>query len=541
MARLLHPALRLLWRMQLRASWRKVTRTTRTGKGILRLTLTVGLMALTFGPMVVFLLYREPPDPVAARSFLEPAVFILTILILIANGSKSGIFFTPAEVDFLFPGPFPRKQLVLYRIGHQTQDALFGALFLSVVPAPFVPYWPFAFLGIALVLQFIQLLSTALSLTVSIAGQAAYSRARKVVLVAIGALIVLGVVQAATEYGASGGLALIREFPATPAGKVILLPFQVFSRTIAAERLFPDFLAWASLAVALNVALIVITLRLDTDFYERSVAVSERVYQALENARRGQAWMSLSKPSAARWRLPMPPRLRGAGPIAWRQSMGALRNSRGVIYVVLFIGAVVTLAAYFLDASGPGMGATALAMFALFTFPQMLQFDFRGDIERIDVLKTLPASTGAIVAGELIVPVMLATIIESLLMIGTGLLWTDWLTIFVICAFLPVGNLLVFAVENLVFLYYPRRSGPLGITFQAPGRQMVINFIKTIVIVVATGTAAGVGAIAFWLSERSVGMALAAAWCVIAIVAVALVPQVARAFRVLDPSLESME
>ncbi|HET9215432.1 MAG TPA: putative ABC exporter domain-containing protein [Terriglobia bacterium] len=541
MARLLHPALRLLWRMQLQAGWRRITRSVRTGKGVLRLALTVGLMALTFGPMFVFLLYREPPDSAAARSLLEPAIFVITMVILMANGSKSGIFFTPAEVDFLFPGPFRRKELILYRIGHQAQAALFGALFLSVVPAPFVPYWPFAFLGIALVLQFIQLLSTVLSLTISIAGQAAYSRVRRIVLVVIGLLIVVGVVQAASEYGASGGLALMREFQATSVGAVVLAPFQLFSRTIAAERLFPDFLGWSSLALALNIALIAATLRLDSDFYERSVAVSERVYRALENARRGQAWMGLSKPSVARWRLPMPARLRGAGPIAWRQFLDALRNSRGVIYVVLFIGSVVALAAYFLDESGPGMGATALAMFALFTFPQMLQFDFRGDIERIDLLKTLPASSAAIVAGELIVPIVLATIIESVLMIGTGLLWTGWPTIFVICAFLPVGNLLVFAVENLVFLYYPRRSGPMGTTFQAPGRQMIMNFIKTVVIGIAGGTAAGVGGIAFWLSERSVGTALAAAWCVITVAGVALVPLVARAFRVLDPSLETME
>ena len=541
MARLLHPALRLLWRMQLQAGWRKITRSVRTGKGILRLALTVGVMGLTFGPMVVFLLYREPPDSATARSFLEPAAFIITVFTLIANGSKSGIFFTPAEVDFLFPGPFQRKELILYRIGHQAQAALFGAFFLSVVPAPFVPYWPFAFLGIALVLQFIQLLSTVLSLTISITGQAAYSRVRKGMLAVIGLLIVLGVVQAATEYGASGGLALIREFQTTSIGRIVLAPFQVFSRTIAAERLFPDFLGWASLALALNVGLIAATLRLDSDFYERSVAVSERVYQALENARRGQAWMSFSKPSAARWRLPMPARLRGAGPIAWRQSMGALRNSRGVIYVVLFIGTVVAFAAYFLDESGPGLGASALAMFALFTFPQMLQFDFRGDIERIDLLKTLPASSAAIVAGELIVPIALATIIEFVLMLGTGLLWTGWKTIFVICAFLPVGNLLVFAVENLVFLYYPRRSGPMGTTFQAPGRQMMMNFIKTVVIGVAGGAAAGVGALVFWLSERSVTAALAAAWCVIAVAGVALIPQVARAFRVLDPSLETVE
>jgi hypothetical protein len=540
MAALVHPALRTLWRLQLKASWRKLTRSARSGKGLLRLGLTIGLMSLTFGPMIVFSFFRDAPDPAMARAVLEPGIFVLTLLILIGNGANNGVFFTPPEVDFLFSGPFRRRELLLYRAGHQVQASLFGALFLSVVPAPFVPHWVFAFVGLALVLQFMQLLSTVMGLTTSIIGQAAYTRARKVALVVVGALIVFAIGQAAAEH-AFGSLAMLKEFPSTPVGRILLLPFQIFSRTIAAESFFPDFLGWGLLALGTNAWLLVLTLRLDTDFYERSMAVSERIYRAIENAKRGQAWMNLSRPSATRWHLPMPARLRGAGPIAWRQSVSALRSSRGVIYVVIFIAAMVAVAAYFLRESGAGMAATGLIMFALFTFPQMLQFDFRGDIERIDVLKTLPAPTGAIVAGELMVPITMATIIDWALVVGTGPLWADWNTIFVACAFVPAANLIVFAIENLVFLYYPRRPSNTGIAFQSPGRQMVINFIKVIVTGVIAGVTVGFGALAFWISGDSMNVALVTAWCVAAALGMALVPQVARAFRVLDPSLETME
>ncbi|HET9943143.1 MAG TPA: putative ABC exporter domain-containing protein, partial [Terriglobia bacterium] len=510
-------------------------------KGILRLVLTAGLMALTFGPMVVFLILREPPDPAMARAFLEPAIFLFTMVILIGSGTNNnGVFFTPPEVDFLFSGPFNRRELILYRIGHQAQASLFGALFLSVAPTPFVPSWIFAFLGIALVLQFIQLLSTVLSLTISIVGQSAYTRARKAVLILVGVVIVLGLVQAAANQPVGDPIAILQEFARTPIGRIVLAPFQLFSRTIAAERFFPDFLAWGSLALGLNAALLVLTLRLDTDFYERSAAVSEKVYRALENARRGQAWMSLSKPSVMRWRVPMPARLRGAGPVAWRQAVGALRASRGIIYVVLSIAGIVMLALYLLPDTASGMAGTALIMFALFTFPQMLQFDFRGDIERVDLLKTLPASAGAIVMGELMVPIASATIVEWAIVLVAGPLWTDWSTVLAICAFLPLANLIVFALENLIFLYYPRRTGNAGTPFQAPGRQMVINFLKVTTVSIAAGITVGFGALVFWVSDSMVA-ALSAAWCVAALLGAVLVPQVARAFRVLDPSLETME
>jgi hypothetical protein len=537
MTTLLHPALRVLWRLQVKAGWRKITRSARTGKGVLRLVLTLVVIVLTFGPMVVFSVLKDTPDPTAARALLEPAIFLLTILMLIGSGANNGIFFTPPEVDFLFPGPFRRRELILYRIGHQAQASLFGALFLSVVPAPFVPHWAFAFFGIALVAQFVQLLSTVLSLLTSLVGQVAYTRARKLAFAIIGAALVVGLAQAAATHAAGGGIAMLKEVAQTPVARAVLLPFQVFSRTIAAERL-PDFLGWGSLALAINASLIALTLRLDTDFYERSISVSERVYLALENAKRGQAWLSFSKPSARRWRLPLPARWRGAGPIAWRQSISALRSSRGVIYVVLFMAAAVGLAAYFFGEGGQGLAVFGFGTFFLFTFPQMLQFDFRGDIERIDMLKTIPASAAAIVAGELIVPIVLATVIEWFLVLVTGRLWTTWSVILAVCAFLPAANVVVFAVENLVFLYYPRRPG--NATVQAPGRQLFINVLKSLAITAAAGVTAGFGALAFWISE-SMATALGTAWCLAAALGVALVPQVARAFQSLDPSLETIE
>jgi hypothetical protein len=541
MMALLHPALRLLWRLQFKAGWRKFTRSARTGKGILRLILTIGVFALMFGPMIVFSIYREEPDPAAARALIEPGILLFTILILIGSGSNSGIFFTPAEVDFLFSGPFHRRELILYRLGHQAQASLLGAVFLSVAPAAFVPHWIFGFLGIALVLQFIQLLSVVLSLSMSIVGQTVYTRARKAVLAAIAVTLLVGVWQAVADHAAGGLFAMIRSFGQTTAGRAVLLPFQVFSRTIAAESFYPEFAGWGALNVAINAALVVLAVRLDADFYERSIAVSEKVYRAIQRARRGQAWMGLSKPSATRWRLPMPGRLKGAGPIAWRQSVSALRSSRGVIYAVLAMTAAAAIPAFALGDNGTGMSISVLAMLSVFTLPQMLQFDFRGDIERIELLKTLPATAGAITGGELLAPVVAATIIECVVILVTGFLWTDFRTIVAICVFALPANLILFALENVLFLYYPRRYTNPNSPFQAPGRQMVTNFIKFIAVAVAAGVIAASGAATYWVSGQSLSAALLAAWCVAAALGVMLVQLAARAFRALDPSLETFE
>lgn len=540
MTALPHPALRLLWRLQLKSNWRKLTRSASSVKGMLRLVATLGLFALIFAPMIVFSFVRPQPDPAMARSFLEPGMFLFTILILLGSGPDNGIFFTPAEVDFLFPGPFRRWDLLLYRFGHQAQSSLFGALFLSVAQAPFVPHWIFGYLGIALVLQFIQFLTVVLSLTVSIVGKTIYTRARKIALALIGALVVVAGAQVVSRYGARGAFDVLRRLPGTPAGELLLLPFQVFSRTITAERLFPDFLGWGALAAGVNAALVLLALRLDADFYERSIAVSEKVYRALERARRGQAWMNLSKPSVSRWRLPMPSHLYGAGPIAWRQSVSALRSSKTVVYVVLAVIAAIALPAYTMQ-DGSGLAAGGLVMLALFMLPQMLQFDFRGDIERIDFLKSLPASAVALAAGELIVPVVFATVLEWAVALSLGLFLTDLKIILAACAFVPVGNLILFALENVVFLYYPRRPGTIGTPFQSPGRQMAMNFVKFFVMAMAAGVTAAFGGIAYWISGRSLAIASVVAWCVATAIGAALVLVAARAFRGLDPSMETLE
>ena len=67
MATLLHPALRLLLSIEIKAGWRRFIRSTRTGKGMLRLLVTLGILVLTFTPMIAISFYREPPNAAAAR------------------------------------------------------------------------------------------------------------------------------------------------------------------------------------------------------------------------------------------------------------------------------------------------------------------------------------------------------------------------------------------------------------------------------------------------------------------------------------------
>jgi hypothetical protein len=231
--------------------------------------------------------------------------------------------------------------------------------------------------------------------------------------------------------------------------------------------------------------------------------------------------------------------------------VSAVRGSRGMVYFVLTFVAAMTLPAVFIARDEPavwiGIASGILPMLSLFLLPQLLQFDFRGDLERIDVLKTLPFSPSAIVAGELITPVVFASLFELPLAICIAFLFQDqWLLIIVAAmALVPAINLFVFAFENLVFLWFPCRLANLGAgDFQAFGRQMLIMFLKFMLVMVVASLTAGTGALAWWLVSETWPaaawpMAAATGWCVIMAFGLGLVPLVALAFRDFDPSLDT--
>ena len=60
---------------------------------------------------------------------------------------------------------------------------------------------------------------------------------------------------------------------------MLLAPFEVFSNAMLAERWFPELVGWALAAAAMDLALLVLVLRLDADYLEWSTAISQRAYE----------------------------------------------------------------------------------------------------------------------------------------------------------------------------------------------------------------------------------------------------------------------
>ena len=99
---------------------------------------------------------------------------------------------------------------------------------------------------------------------------------------------------------------LAASFRTTWPGRVLLAPFEVFSNAMLAERWFPDLAGWAAAAAAIDLALLLLVLRLDADYLEWSDAISRAFYERIERAKRSGGFVANSVATAPRFPHPAP-------------------------------------------------------------------------------------------------------------------------------------------------------------------------------------------------------------------------------------------
>ena len=166
----------------------------------------------------------------------------------------------------------------------------------------------------------------------------------------------------------------------------------------------------------------------------------------------------------------------------------------------------------------------------------MITFDFRGDVDRMDVLKTLPIAPSRLVLGQLFAPVLLVTLVQLILVVIVQLAWGGAAELLaVVVAFAVPVNFLLFGLENLLFLWFPTRMLPATPgDVQMMGRYMLLFLLKVLALSVAGGLVAAVAAAVYFASGQRTLPAFAAAWVLVCALAAALVPLVAHAFQRFD-------
>lgn len=537
-------ALWLLLRLRAKGWTRRWSRNLRTLKG----TLLALVGVLVFVPSLLAAFFVPRIQIVGQLALIQRfgplGLLGYCVLNVVLSSGERAVYYSPAEVNYLFCGPFRPRQLLLYKVVGNLVPALFAAAFATLFLQHHAAFAAAAFVGLFLAFELLFLFSVAVSLFAGLVGALAFDRQRKFLLLVV--LVVLVVALLPLGHGfAVGAPDVLGRLEQSPVVRIVVTPFRPFVMTFTAQRVWPDLVVQAAISTAIDVALLGIVLGLNFEFLELSATASARRYALLQRARTGAHSADVR---SARVRLPMLPWLGGAGPNLWRQLTTAARSfTRTIVVLTLFASPAMMFV--LLPANDPqGREAVlypALSFLASLTViaPTLLGYDFRPDLVRMEELKTLPIRPSFLAIGQLATPVLIISMGQWFGLAVIGLLQPIppvliWAALFLV----PPLNFLLVAIENLFFLWFPSRFVPgTSADFQMIGRQLLLMTGRLACGLFAAGLAAGMGVLAFFVMGESWAAAIAAGWFGLAVTGLGLVPLVAQAFRQFDVARDRLE
>jgi hypothetical protein len=535
----MNPALLRLLMMRLRGGFRM---------RLIQLTSLRGLLFfLAFGGIIWLLIVTNTsssdmgyltdaaPDRQALSAQIStfmPLGMLGMTLLTVALATGPTFHFSPAEINFLFTGPFRRRDLIIYKFSAYVAGVTLSCALITPFAQAQTGSALSAFIASLLTLIFVQLNSA----VIGMAGQALEgSRLARMRYPLIALLIVAAISTAlyAWTLPDRSVFDLLSAFRHSWIGTIILLPYIVFAELFVAPSLFPHLAVWAAIAVLINIALLWMVIVLDARTTDRALTENARQSDRWERIKQGASFWATERTEVSSMRRA--PMLGGLGPIAWRQATNAARNSFKVIVVFVGIAACVGPLAAALGISVTDTRAlTIIYVFFGFILPRTLVCDFRGDLSRMENYKTLPIAPWRICAGQLVVPVLLTYVI-ALTMIASVLVFENSVTTPVavlLAAFaLPVA-MLIYAVENTIHLLFPTKLIPMGrADFEFLGRSLVEFIAKAIFILSAVAASASVGFVTFTTTSASLVLPALASWIILALIGLLTLVVMQYAFR----------
>ena len=248
---------------------------------------------------------------------------------------------------------------------------------------------------------------------------------------------------------------------ATPLGEVIKAPFEVFSQLITATSYSTVTFGWMAIALSMVGGSLIGLIRLDEYFFVAKQRRERAAYPPV-----GRSHHASEPTELETLRIPRVPRLYGAGSVAWRQTVGALKQHSSLMFALALPGMLACLPLFIYTNGRQAVlnVAAALTFYTFLLLPSALKFDFRRDIRRMIVLKTLPIRPAFLVIGQIATPVMLSFAFQ-LTVLTIALVarpYPVWMMFAILALMLPM-NVLMFSLDNLVYLLYPYRLNQEGI------------------------------------------------------------------------------
>lgn len=478
--------------------------------------------------------------------------------------------FTPAEVTFLFSGPVSRRGLIQFKLLHSQLLILFNALLWTLILSRerfgASPWLRVISIWVLLTtLSFHRLGASFVRTSLAEHGRLGL-RHRLVSLAVLGIVLVAltwSISDALPEIAAAGGsgafsfLTALGEAASRPLPTALTYPFRIMVRPLTVETPAEWFQALGP-ALVLLVLHYVWVVRSDSAFEEAAAQVSLRRARAMRM--RGAAPRNRAPASSTPPLFRLAPTGWPAGAILWKNlvSVTRIRRVRNAALALAVIGALVALLSF--DPGGAlatiaGWLVVIWAAIMVVLGPQWVRNDLRGDLLKLDLLRSYPLRGWSVVLAEVGGSTILLTALQlSLLVIGyLAFLGNDSMqpgledrTLILLAAlvFLPAINLLGMLIQNGIALLYPAwvhlGSGrPGGVEALGQNFLMMVAFAALLALTLALPLAVSGGAFFLLYPSLQIWAALPASMLALGIVAyeaALLVEWLGRVFERTDPA-----
>ena len=507
---LAHDGLWLLLRLKLRGTLRKQFRRLRTPSGALFGLLGLGLMVFWIGSLALG--WRSGMSGRIEDELRIPAAraiyFCLGLVTLASALNHRGLYVPKDEIERLFSAPVTRRDIVRYRLVVNLGRALLGALILGLAARGSARVPAFGFIGAFVTVATLPVLGQALSILAGDAENRVLGRLPKKTLRTAAFLAGLGVwavvfsafvgdgeiSELLANLGVDGGVGSLFEHP---VARWLTWPLHPWAAMTMAPDL-PTFAGWMAFCVAFWFALFAGTARLSVDFRELSLATSADVANRIRRARLGGLGASAGRASTrtAGWQVPW---LFGRGPygaIAWRKLLAVVRKARGTVLTSLAVVVFVTVLASSIgsgDIQEALTGGIMIALFGTVYLSGLLRFDYRDELDQMQVIKAWPVSpTRAFVAMLMPQVFLISAVVVVAQCTRFSISGGPPMLLFGLIGLQPLLTFTFAALDNMVFLYSPVRYVPgQDSALHHSGRMVVSLIIKGVVLMFVVALVAG--------------------------------------------------
>ncbi len=526
-----HPALRLLARRKFIGVLRKQVRRLKTPTGALFAIVGLAAIVLWIGSIAANTFFggMRSSRPAVTPEIARLVGTAITVMSLIGSLSFRGLYLPREEIELLFAAPLSRSEVIRYRLWTALGKSLFGSMFFGLVVMGRVPVPVFGFLGAFVAMMTVPIVAQIASLFAGDAENRWIQRLPKGALRAfniIGVMVILALVMLpGHDQADAGGLSSLPQMLAKlishPIVRAVTLPVWPWA-TLVTSSSAAQFFPLLGLCLALWWILFEACARVRIDYRELSLETSADVAKRLSRMRRGGAGASAGKvdKSSAGWRVPWLFGRGAFGALAWRKTGTILRKARGTLLIsgALVLALVAASWVLFKDMSEHGALASSVMIACAGTLYLCagLRFDFREDLERMDVVRSWPVAPARVFLAAILPEALLVAGFLTLAIVARMLLARQFpAEVLIVLAALGPAVLNWIAIDNAVFLIWPQRltPGSEGLLQQA-GRSLMLMLVRAFVVALVSAGVLGVGSIAYfggkWLGYQDSGPWLSA-------------------------------